>query len=344
MSLSPTVNILKLLNVFDTTPYKDAWRRDLSEETLREVEAAVAPNLAALDALRRDTISEIDLRLMILMPLAVIAGIVFGTMGPKGNPFTAAWFAAIGLSLAWFFAYSGPQMAFRKAYKSRIIPHLAARFGDLAYRHPKAPDLSRLSKLGLIPGFFRSTVEDEIFGQYRGVPIRILEAKLESGGKNNTVLFNGLIVQIDCPGRFTGTTLVTKDIGVGAAQDVFGPSGLQRVRLEDPRFEDRYQVYGNDQIGARALLTPAIMERVMDLDAHAKDKPAQLLAEPGALWVTIPKHKDEDLFEPPPLSQPITSAGEMLTALSHDIGSVLAFVDAVLALDPLHAPTAEAAS
>lgn len=337
MTLSPTVNILKLLHLFDTTPHKDYRRRDLSDETLREVEAAVASNLAELDALRRDTIGEIDLRLFILVPLFAAIGAVWGSLGAKGGPAQSAWYGLLGVVLAWYAAYSGPQKAYRKAYKSKILPHLAERFGDLTYRFAEKPDFRHLVKLGVLPGYGKSLIEDEISGTYRGIRITIVEAKLETGGKNSTVVFNGLVVALEFPGRFSGTTVVTKDTGLGAAQDLFGPSGLQRVRLEDPRFEARYQVYGSDQIAARALLTPAIMERVMALEGAGSDPP-RLAAEPGMLWVTIPKHKAENLFEPPALSQPVTSAGEMLTELSHDLGSVLAFVDTVLELDPLHAP------
>ena len=38
------------------------------------------------------------------------------------------------------------------------------------------------------------------------------------------------------------------------------------------------------------------------------------------------------------IQQPLGSAGELLTELSRDLGSVLRFVDAVLELDPLARP------
>jgi hypothetical protein len=173
------------------------------------------------------------------------------------------------------------------------------------------------------------------------VRMSMIEAELETGGKNSRTVFNGLIVALDFPGRFTGTTVVTKDAGwTATAGEFLGLKALDRVRLEDPRFEDRYQVYGSDQVAARALLTPAVMQRIMELESHSPKDPPRLLAEPGWLYFTIPKHVSENLFEPPPLSQPVTGAGEMLTEVSRDLTSVLRFVDTVLELDPMAASRA----
>lgn len=35
------------------------------------------------------------------------------------------------------------------------------------------------------------------------------------------------------------------------------------IRLEDPRFEQEFCVYGEDQVEARYILTPALMERIL---------------------------------------------------------------------------------
>ncbi|PTX60943.1 uncharacterized protein DUF3137 [Kordia periserrulae] len=43
-------------------------------------------------------------------------------------------------------------------------------------------------------------------------------------------------------------------------------SRYKRVRLEDPVFEDRFNVYSNDQVEARYILTPKIMERIVELE------------------------------------------------------------------------------
>ncbi|MEM6796310.1 MAG: DUF3137 domain-containing protein, partial [Acidobacteriota bacterium] len=43
-----------------------------------------------------------------------------------------------------------------------------------------------------------------------------------------------------------------------------GAAALKRVRLEDARFEKEFEVVSSDQVEARYLLTPALMERLME--------------------------------------------------------------------------------
>jgi hypothetical protein len=271
-----------------------------------------------------------------MIPGVAIGAFVAGYIFEDQSMLSAIIWGAFGGFMGWGFAYAGPAQTYRRAYKTSIIPHLTACFGELNYRPAEEPDLKRLAKLGLIPGFGKKKVEDEIHGAYRGVSISIVEANLETGGKNSRVVFNGLLTELAFPDRFPGITVVAKDGGVlgNVLKDFVQSSGLERVRLEDPRFEDRYQVYSTDQIAARALLTPAVMERLMELDRHTQGDPPRLLAEHGTLRMALSKGKGEDLFEPPSIANP-AHGGDMLVQLSSDISSVLKLVDAVLELAPM---------
>lgn len=70
--------------------------------------------------------------------------------------------------------------------------------------------------------------------------------------------------------NFSGTTYVLPD----TAEKLFGSFGqsLQKfsgrgdlVKLENQEFEKRFVVYGSDQVEARYILTPAIMEAMVNL-------------------------------------------------------------------------------
>jgi hypothetical protein len=109
------------------------------------------------------------------------------------------------------------------------------------------------------------------------------------------------------------------------------PQGLRRIRLDDPRFEHIFQVYGNDEAEAHDLLTPSVRERMLIL-AEASPKTPRFLAEPGVFWAALPKPASENLFEPPNLAEPVdTGAG--LAVLAAEIASVLDLIDAVLKID-----------
>lgn len=48
-------------------------------------------------------------------------------------------------------------------------------------------------------------------------------------------------------------------------ESIFIKSMQQNVKLEDPVFEREWEVYATDQIEARYILTPALMERMLEI-------------------------------------------------------------------------------
>lgn len=131
---------------------------------------------------------------------------------------------------------------------------------------------------GLVPHHDRKTLEDRIGGEHQGIAFDMIEAKLEqrrtttdSKGRTRTyyvTVFNGLLIDAASPRAFQGRTLVTYDSGkIG---NLLG--GLfrkdERVTLESPEFEREFEVYATDQVEARVLLTPTMMERLTRLKAE----------------------------------------------------------------------------
>lgn len=77
---------------------------------------------------------------------------------------------------------------------------------------------------------------------------------------------------------FNGETTIVSDTDwIGNALEQHRQNG-ERVRLEDPRFEDRFNVFSTDQIEARYLLTPRFMERIMELTERLNNRRGVALA------------------------------------------------------------------
>lgn len=72
-------------------------------------------------------------------------------------------------------------------------------------------------------------------------------------------IFKGLLFVADFNKHFNGRTLVL-------ANRTGSPDSL--VKLEDPRFNRCFQVYASDQMEARYLLTPRMMERLVELQEY----------------------------------------------------------------------------
>jgi hypothetical protein len=249
------------------------------------------------------------------------------------DPFDLAFTVFVGALFGEGWAVWKPDRDFRRAFKSRVLPLLAARFGDLTYRTTSTADVARLCERGILPRYDYARVEDEIAGTYRGLTVSLVEAHLQvRGDRRRRDVFDGLLVQVGLPRGLVGVTAVGPDGGpIGNLKARWRAAGLQRVRLEDPRFERRYEVYGSDQVESRALLTPAFMERFLALERLAGVAAPGAMAEGNRLTVALPKRHRTDLFEPPPYWSP--TKGRVLVELSRDIQSVLRVADAVLELD-----------
>ena len=86
---------------------------------------------------------------------------------------------------------------------------------------------------------------------------------------NYSIIFRGLFIIADFNKHFRTHTVVLPD----TAERLFGKFGqalqsisLNRgelIRLEDPVFEKEFCVYGDDQVEARYILTPSLMERIL---------------------------------------------------------------------------------
>ena len=304
----------------------------IDEAMAGELETTVAAQIADLEAARRATVREINRRAIWRVPLCAAGGLALvlsSSSAEAGDIVSQPLFCG---ALGYVWAASALSERYRRLYKDMVLPRLAARFGDMSYRAAHTPDLARLRDAGLFGDFDHVSAEDELFGSYHGLPVSIIELRLEAGsGDRSSLTFGGLLVEITLPRSLQGSTAVVATAGLlTSIRDWLGKAGRQRVKLEDPKFEAVYQAWSTDQIAARALLTPAFMERLLALgDRNMFGRP-MLLSDDNRLLLAIPRL--ERLFEPPSYLKPAASRAA-LVAMNDDIAAVLAVADEVIALD-----------
>jgi hypothetical protein len=302
------------------------------------LEKKLGPTLAELEAVRIDTVAKVKRRALWTVPLGICGGIAFWMIPDKEHHgarlFELAEYCGFGIVGGYVWASHSLAQAYRRLYKARVLPQLAAQFGALDYRPAELPDLDLLRADRIFCAFDRSVAEDEIFGHYRGLTLSIVELTLTQGsGKNRRTVFDGLVTRIALPRRLSGTTAIVADGGLfDDFRDLWTGKGGERVRVEDPRFEALYEVYGTDQIAARALLTPAFMERFLTLGERSGFGRPAALARDNGLLIVLPKQGHANLFEPPAYWRSAASE-DALIKLYHDIEGVLRAADAVIDLD-----------
>lgn len=218
------------------------------------------------------------------------------------------------------------QKNFENKIKSRIMPVICSLYGDLWWDcgHYNG-NLSMLNASCLI-GYYNSSSYDDIFaGTYKGVPFEIIEANYtrEQGtGKNrrSVTVFDGIIVKLKMNKNFTGHTVVKRN-------SVFhsSPSGkLRFTELEDVNFEKKFDVFSDNEIEARYLLTPSFMEKLTGLKSAFSSSISSCAFFKDHFFLALKTSKD--LFSIGSLSKPLNDFGQFET-LHNELVSIFKIID-----------------
>ena len=151
------------------------------------------------------------------------------------------------------------------------------------------------------PGLFNTRgsykSDDRVHGTIGQTPFEAAEVRrsYSTGGKNSktVVVFHGLFFHIDFNKSLRGLTIVQPE-DVSASQ-TGSRMQLTKVALEDPTFEQAFAVYTSEEVEARYILTPAMMEQILALRQRA-GKPIFLAFKNNRAYIGV--HYGHALFEP----------------------------------------------
>ena len=198
-------------------------------------------------------------------------------------------------------------LVYQTSIKNKIFPRILEFIGNFSFSAEAPAQAEKYKKSGLIPSFSKETNEDQILGEYNGVKLELFESHLQKWKgspkrRRLVTVFNGLIIVLSMNKDFVGKTVVKQD--KGAVGNWFGKkfSELENIKLEDPKFEEIFEVYSTDQIESRYLLTVSFMERLLELAEIFDDSKIELCFEDNQLLMMIPLRKP--IFEPGPITEP----------------------------------------
>lgn len=190
------------------------------------------------------------------------------------------------------------------------------------------PAFDVLDNAKLMPGYHARKFEDLISGNRAGAQFSLVECKLtqqQGSGKNRRTVttFQGLLLHIAYPDRFLGRTLIARQ---GWWKGWFGDKNLKKVDLISKELEDNFTIYSNDQVEARALLTPDRMERLIALERHFKGGKLRGVFEGDHLTIAL---EAKDQFEAGSIWKPLVDPERFISALN-EIGLVCDLIDGFL--------------
>jgi hypothetical protein len=184
-----------------------------------------------------------------------------------------------------------------------------ARALDMEFTHVVTPgaEFETVRAFDMLPSHDRASFEDCWRGSVMDRSFLLYEAELEdkrSSGKSDrwVTVFQGSIIQVEFARKFLGVTLIER---AGRRKRLFGLLGdadtvklggidMARIDMVDPRFEDEFAVWSNDQVEARYLVHPEYIERLIAVEQAFAGENIRALFSGGSLLVVL---ESGNLFE-----------------------------------------------
>lgn len=211
--------------------------------------------------------------------------------------------------IAGSFLYKYLKRDYRKEFKEEIIkPIIKELDSNLNYSSNNHISRSMFNRSELFSKPDKFSGNDFIIGQLDKTQIQFSDIHAQKeytdskGRKRYSTIFQGLFIIADFNKNFYGRTTILPDL----AQSIFGDlvgnwlqsKNLSRdelVKMDNNEFEKEFVVYSTDQIEARYILTPSLMQMILDYRKNV-NKPIYISFVDNHLHIAI--NYDKDLFEP----------------------------------------------
>ncbi len=254
----------------------------VSENELKALyESQLKGQLVTLEAVRKSILYKF---LFAILLLAALAAVNFWVISLNPHVAVIVLTVLISLALLIYFIYKTSQQKkrYRESFKAGVVAEVVKLISpDWQYNCDSRISEESYWQSGLFPHRYdRYHGDDFVSGRIDKTDFQFSELHTEykqvtygSKGQRHEqwiTIFQGLFMHADFNKYFSGTTFVLPD----TAERLLGAFGqsLQKlssrgelVKLENTEFEKLFVVYSSDQVEARYILTPAIMESMVHL-------------------------------------------------------------------------------
>ncbi len=243
--------------------------QDINEQFDKYYETKILPKLLSAEKNRKKLIS-----LFFLVLFIVLAWCFFTFLRLK-NPnsiFQNTLFYVDIISCFSILLLCWPMFSYYQKSKENLLPLIAGFFGDFTYTYQKEFPKTLLQYSKIIPQNDKIKTDDCFEGEYENIPVSITEYVLyktklvhENNSKyeRNIKISQGVLFRAQMNKKFQGQTIVVKDKGF--RNNFVRYENLKRVKLESPVFEKAYEVYSDNQIEARYILTTVMLEYMLEV-------------------------------------------------------------------------------
>jgi len=211
---------------------------------------------------------------LVILLIGLLAG--FPTIGIIGC------LVPVIIGVIMYFQIEGDAVKYKIAYKTNVIGVALKNVNESLTLTPQSglPEYEFISSELFTTEPDRYKTQDLIRGTADKTAFWFAEVhaeyKTETRTKNGTrtewhTIFKGIIFVADFNKNFEASTVVRpKGVGdaIGAwfSKNIFSFGNSNLVQLENTLFDEIFVTYSRNQIEARYILTPAMMERILDLN------------------------------------------------------------------------------
>ena len=156
-------------------------------------------------------------------------------------------------------------------YSTSVSPNFADYQNAILKYFPEKKFISKDKSVNITLFTYFMKFEDEISGVFKDIPFELCDAtlikKIEiNKEKPEDSIFQGLMLAVKLNKNFNDETIIkTKNFKLFDIKKSI-------INLEDIEFSKKYNVYNNDQVEGRYLLTTAFMDRLYNFGKTRKDK------------------------------------------------------------------------
>jgi len=234
----------------------------------------------------------------------------------KGIGKLAIFIFVVGL-LVWSFIKKG----FENSIKKQIMPTICKLFGNMVWSSDFYEGAEVFQKSCVIPSYTSSTFDDIFTGVWKNVKFDIVESEYEIGsGKSRHTVFKGVVIKLAMNKSFISHTVISPNTLFHRSPS----KDLRRTELEDPEFEKKYDVYTNDEVDARYLITTAFMERLNDMKVAFSASGVSCSFYDDNFYIALKTNKD--LFSLCSLIKPIYDSKQYIT-MYDEIVSIIKLIE-----------------
>lgn len=196
---------------------------------------------------------------------------------------------SIIFSILKFIDYGKKRTTYKILFKEKVIAAMVKLIDEkLTY----SPSSSISTDEYTASGIFRDRIDrysgdDLVEGKLGSTAVKFSEVHhqekqvtVDSKGHRHEswiTIFKGIFFIADFNKNFNGSTFVLPDagntfLGIGRLFEKWTMGRGELVKLENPDFEKLFTVYGTDQVEARYILSPAMMERLVQFRQKAASR------------------------------------------------------------------------